>query len=121
MSPLNSRSVFTEDTNQVNESPFESPLQPSLGDELQLKPEDTPVIVERKPWGVAGAVGTWIFSVLALLIVPLVVVIPYFIYLIVNKHPPTAEAIASDKTFLWLSIIGVIPAHVLTFAVVWAV
>ena len=62
---------------------------------------------------------TWLGSVFLLLGVPLVVILPYFIYLSVNSGAPTAESLANNKTFILLSIVGVIPAHLLTLLLAW--
>lgn len=63
----------------------------------------------------------WIGSVLLLLVVPLVYAVPYMVYRIVELGPPTAQALASDKMLIFLSIAGVVPAHMLTFVLVWIV
>lgn len=62
---------------------------------------------------------TWLGSVILLLVVPLVVILPYFLYLSVNGSTPTAESLTQDKTFILLSIVGVIPAHLLTLLLAW--
>ena len=62
---------------------------------------------------------TWLGSVILLLVVPLVVILPYFLYLSVNGTAPTAESLTQDKTFILLSIVGVIPAHLLTLLLAW--
>jgi len=67
------------------------------------------------------AFGTWLASFLCLIFVPLVLVIPYVVYLMVQFGHLTAEELASNKTLLFLSILGVVPAHILTIGVAWAV
>lgn len=67
------------------------------------------------------AVGTWIVSVMFLLFVPLVLIVPYIAYLIFTGHAPTQAAFATDKTILFLSILGVVPAHILTFFMIWLI
>lgn len=62
---------------------------------------------------------TWLGSVLLLLVVPVVVILPYIAYLSANGVSPTAESLTQDKTVILLSIIGVIPAHILTLALAW--
>ena len=112
--------MSTEDTNQLAAQPLDPPVGP-IPEEIstaQSLPLDTS---QPKTWGFWNAVVVFAASVVSLIFVPLIIVIPYFIYLLATSRPPTAEAIGNDKTFLLLSIIGVIPAHLLTFAVVWAV
>jgi membrane protease YdiL (CAAX protease family) len=50
--------------------------------------------------------------------VPLMVAIPYVIYEWA-KFAPRPESVLTDTTFLFLSILGVLPAHLLTIALVW--
>jgi uncharacterized protein len=62
----------------------------------------------------------WIISIACLLVIPLVLVIPYVIYLSVSEMNTTPDSMLKDKTFIFLSILGVIPAHVLTLFGAWA-
>ncbi len=83
-----------------------------------------PIVRDEPPlaqpfWEVLRAFIIWVVSVVFLLIVPVVVALPYIIYKLVNHGAPRAEDLASDKTLLFLSIIGVLPSHLLTIAVVW--
>ena len=67
------------------------------------------------------AIGTWFVSMILLLFVPLVLVVPYIFYLMFSGHPPDQMALATDKTVLFLSILGVVPAHILTFFFLWLI
>jgi len=73
------------------------------------------------PWGVLKALLTWVMSIGCLVFVPLLVVAPYIIYLATTTGIPQVENLATDKTIQFLSILGVVPAHLLTFAVGWVV
>ena len=74
------------------------------------------------PWrDVLIAFVVWIGSVLLLLIVPIVAVLPYLISLVVKGAMLDPVALGHDKTFLFLSIISVIPAHALTLLGIWIV
>lgn len=76
---------------------------------------------DNPPWGLPAALLTWLASVGFLLFVPLVVAVPYVVYRSLAKVPIRAESVIGDKTFIFLSIVGVIPAHILTLVVVWLV
>ena len=65
--------------------------------------------------------GVWLASVFALLIVPLFYAIPYLVYRIARLGPPTPEVLSSDKLLIFLSVAGILPAHMLTFVFVWLV
>jgi len=70
---------------------------------------------------VARAFIAWIGSVVLLVLVPLLAVIPYFIYRAATSEVPTAQALAQDKIFLLISILAVIPAHALTLLGIWLI
>ncbi|HEY3581131.1 MAG TPA: type II CAAX endopeptidase family protein [Pyrinomonadaceae bacterium] len=67
------------------------------------------------------AIGTWFVSLLLLLIVPIIVAVPYFLYVWTSRGVPSPQALANDKTLLFISILGIIPTHLLTLLVVWLV
>ena len=70
---------------------------------------------------VAFGFGVWAASVAALLIVTLIYAIPYLIYRVAKFGPPTAEALTADKGLIFFSVLGILPAHMLTFVFVWLV
>ena len=77
---------------------------------------------ETNPWlKLVFAILTWFGSVLLLLFVPAIVAIPYFIYLWRTHGLLRPEALATDKTFLFISILGIVPTHLLTLLLVWLV
>jgi membrane protease YdiL (CAAX protease family) len=67
------------------------------------------------------AIGAWFVSLLLLIFVPLIVAVPYFIYVWQTRGMPNAQALANDKTLLFISILGIIPTHLLTLLLVWLV
>lgn len=72
------------------------------------------------PWlDVLKAFIAWIVSVGLLIFVPLLVALPYVIYQWVQFGPPRPETLATDKTLIFFSIIGILPTHLLTLGVVW--
>jgi uncharacterized protein len=64
---------------------------------------------------------TWFGSVLLLAFVPAIVAIPYLVYRWKTAGLPSVEALASDKAFLFVSILGIVPAHLLTLGLVWLI
>jgi hypothetical protein len=72
------------------------------------------------PWGIPQALVTWFTSVVLLAVVPLLVVMPYVIYRSWFLHQPPHNLMA-DKNFIVLSLLGVLPTHLLSFLVVWLV
>ena len=111
--------MITNESSPLTAVPNENPLAPT-----EPTPNDRllqPVSSDNPPWGIVAGFATWATSVLCLLFVPVVVVLPYMVYVYATSGPPTGDSLMANKTFLFLSIMGVIPAHLITFAVVWAV
>jgi uncharacterized protein len=73
-----------------------------------------------QPWlDVVKAFLIWMGSIGLLIFVPVIFAIPYIAYNWINNGPPTAQALATDKTLLFLSIAGILPTHLLTLLLVW--
>ncbi|HKQ51791.1 MAG TPA: type II CAAX endopeptidase family protein, partial [Pyrinomonadaceae bacterium] len=71
------------------------------------------------PWGLAAGVLTWLGSVVLLFIVPAFFMIIYVIYYNVT-HGNAGEGLDQTAVF-FIAALATLPAHVLTFAGVWAV
>lgn len=76
----------------------------------------------NEPW-VALLIGifTWFGSVLLLIFVPAILTLPYAIYRWRTTGLPNIEGFATDKAFIFLSIVGILPSHLLTLGLVWLV
>lgn len=61
----------------------------------------------------------WILTVAMLAVVPVFVALPYVIYQWSKFGPPRPEALTADKTLIFLSILGILPTHLLTLGLVW--
>lgn len=81
---------------------------------LQAEHPDDP------PWGIIAALAAWFASIAMLAIVPNVCVIPYLAYRY-RGVAVTREALLNDQTFVLLFVLGWLPAHLLTLALVWAI
>ncbi len=79
-----------------------------------------PLSPNNPPWNSPTALAVWFASVLMILFVPLVLVIPYVIHVMLNGQN-SLESFQSDPMVILLSIIGTIPAHILTIVLAWAV
>jgi uncharacterized protein len=86
------------------------PVQPSF------EPNN---FANNPPWSLLAAVLTWIASVV-LLFLPQVFAIPY-VALHYRNTQPTAELLLADKTLVLILIAGVLPVHIITLAIVWAI
>jgi len=63
---------------------------------------------------------TWIMSIAMLAIVPNICVFPYVVYSY-RGIQPTRDLLLKDQTFVFLFVLGWLPAHLLTLALVWAI
>ncbi|HEU5236304.1 MAG TPA: type II CAAX endopeptidase family protein [Pyrinomonadaceae bacterium] len=63
---------------------------------------------------------TWLASIVMLFIIPNICVLPYMAYRY-RGVAATKEILVADKTFIFLFVLGWLPSHLLTLAVIWAV
>jgi uncharacterized protein len=89
----------------------------TVRDDLTSRPE--PARVQSAWLGAIISVAYWALSVAMLAFVPVIVALPYLIYQWINVGPPTPEQLTTDKTLIFLSILGILPAHLLTLALAW--
>ena len=111
--------MFTEESSQqftpLPEDHSEPPLPAPSG-----MPEPPPVSPNEYRWvawlEVIKAFGLWVMSILVLAVVPLLVLAPYLIYKVaqVGAAAVRPEVLQTDKMVLFYSVIGIIPAHLLT-------
>lgn len=92
-------------------TPF-AEFAPHITEPLKIDPDNP-------PWSVLGAVAVWLFSLVLIVIVPLVFLVPYIVKTHVGLEK-LAEFATTDKTAIFLQIISIIPAHLLTLAAAWA-
>jgi membrane protease YdiL (CAAX protease family) len=69
------------------------------------------------PW----ALLTWFLSFAALALVPVLCVQPYVARHYRGGPAPTQQVLLADKTFVFLFVLGWVPAHLLTLGLIWAV
>ena len=70
---------------------------------------------------VLKALVIWALSVVLLLIVPVITALPHMIYQVMKFGPASLQpdAIKGDKLLLFYSVLGIIPAHLLTLLLIW--
>jgi membrane protease YdiL (CAAX protease family) len=103
----------------LSNQPTGLPEQPLNQDLQTVAGQSTPP--RELPWlNLLMAFGVWIMSVILLVFVPVIVALPYLItkWKAGGLRP---ETLASDKTLIFLSIVGIVPTHLLTLGVVWLV
>jgi membrane protease YdiL (CAAX protease family) len=87
---------------------------------VSTRPQITSVNPDSPPWGIVAALSAWLTSVVFLAVVPNVCVLPYMAYRY-GGTSTSREALLNDKTFVFLFVLGWLPAHLLTLALIWAI
>lgn len=77
-------------------------------------------------WGIGSAIFVWIASLVLMVIIPLLLLLPYASSKGLRTSDPNylkafAELALSDKTAVLLQVIAILPSHLLTFVLIWAV
>jgi len=63
----------------------------------------------------------WLTSFLLLVSIPVITALPYVIYQLATLGAKVAQGFATDKNLLFFSVLGILPAHLLTLSVIWMV
>lgn len=81
--------------------------------------QSAPPDPDNPPWSLVQAFLTWLASV-ALLLLPQLIALPYLVSHYQGLRP-TPEVLLADKTFIIIVMSGILPAHLITLMVAWAV
>lgn len=103
----------------INQSEYFSQLP--LPEE-QTTPDNI-VSPNNPPWSVLAAIGVWIASIFFILVIPSLFLLPYLatLDLQLTEADQIVEFAKTDPTSIFLQIMAVIPAHVLTLLLAWIV
>ncbi len=93
---------------------YNAPLAAELA---KLPIEHEPLTPNNPPWNSPAAIGVWILSVFAIILFPVIFIIPYMLI----KKGMTIESFQTDNTAILLNLLAILPAHLFTLAVAWAV
>ncbi len=113
--------MVTEESSQQLTSLPEEHVQPPAPAPSGV-PQPPPTSARVSNWlDVLKAVGLWVISIVVLVFVPVVAILPYVIYKIatVGASVFTPEALRSDKWLIFYSVVGILPAHLLTLGFAW--
>jgi membrane protease YdiL (CAAX protease family) len=85
----------------------------------QQPTETAPAVInpDDPPWGVGWAVLVWVTSLVLLVFMQIAVAVPYVVYKTTSGG--STAGLEKDPTLIFFSILGVVPAHILTFLIVW--
>ncbi len=95
-------------------------------DGLQIKKHCRTVDANDPVWGVGGALLVWTASILVQAIIPLFFIIPFALHRGLNPSSPdfaraALELAVTDRTAIFLQVLSILPTHILTLALLWAV
>jgi membrane protease YdiL (CAAX protease family) len=100
---------------------LEASLDPTVPETVAESPAVTQQVnPDNPPWGIGGALLGWAITILAMFIVPNICVLPYLAYKY-RGTPVTWETLMSDTTYVFLMVLGFLPTHLITLAIVWAI
>lgn len=113
--PTDSQSTF----------PIASELTPSEPASSVSPRIHEPVDPNNPRWGLGGAFLVWVASILLLAVIPLFFLVPYSLQRGLDPGSPEyvnnlASLALTDKTAIFLQVLALLPSHLLTFALVWA-
>lgn len=104
---------------EIEQNVLSEPFQSDPADRTEsLSPQPN-----DPPWNSLEATGVWIASVFFILLIPTLFLLPY----LAMQDPPILESsqivefAKSDPTSIFLQIVAIIPAHVLTILLAWFV
>jgi hypothetical protein len=92
----------------------------SFADEAASSSVDLEAEFNNPPWDALAAIGLWLVSILLVFAVPTLIALPYILFRYAGTNN-AAQVLVTDPTVLLLSVLGVIPAHILTFGAAWAI
>jgi len=113
--PTDSQSTFPIASDLTPDDPA-SPVAPGIHE---------PIDPNNPPWGLGGALLVWFVSILLLIVIPFFFLIPYSLRRGLDPGSPDyvknfVSFAATDPTAILLQILALLPTHLLTFALVWA-
>ena len=88
-----------------------------VSDQQPTQPAPAVIEPDNPPWGVGWAVLVWVTSLVLLVFMQIAVAVPYVVYKTMSGG--STAGLATDPTLIFISILGVVPAHILTFLIVW--
>ncbi len=90
---------------------------PLIRDLAGITPVTEIITPNNPPWNGWMASGVWILSVLAIIIFPMLFIVPY---VLINGEK-SLDSIATDDTAIFLNLIAIFPAHIFTLIIAWFV
>jgi uncharacterized protein len=99
-----------------------NPLPPNTYSGLEVEQRlNSRINPDNPPWGMGSAVLVWLASVVAISLVPLIVVLAFSFYRNPTSPFEILQNLSADPIGIFVSVAAIVPAHLLTLGIVWAV
>jgi membrane protease YdiL (CAAX protease family) len=104
-------------------TPDESFLAPAIEPPAFDNPAPGDIDPDKPSWGLLSAVGVWLASVVLLFVMQMIGLVIYFLLRYrISDLANFRQIVAEDQVALiFVSVLAIIPAHLLTLLVVWAI
>lgn len=104
-----------EELNNPSDIPA-TPIEPEINAEYVPTPNNP-------PWNGWIALSVWLLSILLIIVFPIIFTAPYLFSQNINisDNKAVGEFLLSDKTAIFLQLLAVFPAHLLTILAAWVV
>lgn len=112
--------------NETLEFPSTDAAEELFAQEPRIKTSPQPIDPDNPSWGVGSAFLVWFVSLLLSIFVPVIFLIPYASYRGITPTVPNygqvlTQFAMSDKTAVLLQVVALLPIHILTVLLIWAV
>lgn len=100
-------------TEEINNPEHYVPLNKEI---IETSPDLTQPAPDNPPWNSWTAFGVWMASVVFIVVLPNLFILPYIMKkgIVATDSAQMMELILKDPTAIILSVIAIIPAHILT-------
>jgi membrane protease YdiL (CAAX protease family) len=88
---------------------------------LQTKDQYQSPDLNNPAWGIGGALLVLLASIVLVVLMPLLFLLPYALAKGFNSTQALAEFALSDKIAILLQVVSLLPSHLLTILLVWAI
>jgi hypothetical protein len=107
----------------ANANDFTQPRRPAPVAGLGSEAPGSVPHPDNPPWGVLAGVGVALGMLVLMLLVQIAATAPYLLYRVRGGMPlaTAAEELPRDPTYILIAVLSIIPAHLLTLLLAWAV
>jgi membrane protease YdiL (CAAX protease family) len=122
---LHTLSLIVPNPNEAAALPVLDGSHSIYQEDFRVQPQSQLPDPDNPAWGVGGALLVWFASVILIVVMPVLVLLPYASYKGLHSGMPNyaqtiTEFALTDKTAILLQVVSLLPSHLLTLLLVWA-